>query len=293
MLGRTMERASTVISRAAGHCTRSTGFVEQPGRGCGNEAERNPGGVIPATSRAITGERPRRSARSPPLLASAQAGMTARSSVHELPVRFAVAQHLAAIGVERVIDDPFGGVERVVVRKSEMAKAFRDRFETRTFRLPIERVVGIGTVHDLSKQDERRIAGEPVFLQDRLERAFLAVVAEFDPLHVVRNGVEALGFLQNRVGRRKDELAIAVDEIADEPRTGDPVALDVLARDPFHGNLPCRTSMAHRETRPPEAASPGVASLPERLAGLTLGLLARDADIVQQPIIEIQQSLPL
>jgi hypothetical protein len=34
-------------------------------------------------------------------------------------------------------------------------------------------------------------------------------------------------------------------------------------------------------------------SLPEWLAGFTLGLIARDADIPQQLIVEIQQCLPL
>jgi hypothetical protein len=34
-------------------------------------------------------------------------------------------------------------------------------------------------------------------------------------------------------------------------------------------------------------------SLPEWLASFTLGLFARDADIQQQPIVQIQQCLPL
>jgi len=34
-------------------------------------------------------------------------------------------------------------------------------------------------------------------------------------------------------------------------------------------------------------------SSPERFAGLTLGFLACDADVVQQPILEVQQGLSL
>jgi hypothetical protein len=57
-----------------------------------------------------------------------------------------------------------------------MPKSLGDRFEARSFRLAIKGVVGIGAVDDLSKQDERRIAREPVFFQDCLERAFFAAV---------------------------------------------------------------------------------------------------------------------
>jgi hypothetical protein len=47
-------------------------------------------------------------------------------------------------------------------------------------------------------------------------------------------------------------------------------------------------------TKPPGKATPsGPMSFPERLAGLTLGFLACDADVVEQPILEVQQSLSL
>src|SRR5437763_4820049 len=46
-------------------------------------------------------------------------------------------------------------------------------------------------------------------------------------------------------------------------------------------------------TRPPERGLARAASMPERLAGLTLGFLARDADVGQQPVVEVEQSASL
>ena len=36
------------------------------------------------------------------------------------------------------------------------------------------------------------------------------------------------------LGREKNELRLLVDEVADQPRTGDSIDLNPLARDPFH-----------------------------------------------------------
>src|SRR5207249_3983475 len=81
-----------------------------------------------------------------------------------------------------------------------------------------------------------------------------------------------LRLVHDRVGGREDELRLAVDEIADEPRTGDAIDFHALARDPFHGNPPrCPTWMKKQGTRPPESGLARAASMPERLAGLTLG----------------------
>src|SRR4051812_35116018 len=50
--------------------------------------------------------------------------------------------HFAAVFIERIVDDPLGGVERMVVLVAEMAETFGDRQQARTFGLMIERVVG-------------------------------------------------------------------------------------------------------------------------------------------------------
>src|SRR5215469_6978406 len=100
--------------------------------------------------------------------------------------------------------------------------------------LVIKRIVGVGSVDDLAEQNQGGIAGQLVFLQDRLERAFLAVVAEFHVFHVVRNCIKAFGFVHHFVGRHKDEIGFLVDEFPDEPWTGYTIDLDVFAGDPFH-----------------------------------------------------------
>ena len=72
--------------------------------------------------------------------------------------------HRLAISVERVIDDPLGRIERVIVFVAEMPEAFGDRFEARTLRLTIQRVVGIGAVDNVPQQHECGVAGQLVFL---------------------------------------------------------------------------------------------------------------------------------
>jgi len=60
---------------------------------------------------------------------------------------------------------------------------------------------------------------------------------QLDVFHVVEDGVQALSLVDHLVGRDENELRIPVDEFLDQPRAGDPVDLDVLARDPFHAIL--------------------------------------------------------
>src|SRR6202022_3610711 len=69
-------------------------------------------------------------------------------STHELSVRLAALHHFLAVGIEAAIDDPFRGVVLVIVLEAEMPEAFGDGFEAGTFRLMIERVVGVGAVDD-------------------------------------------------------------------------------------------------------------------------------------------------
>src|SRR5271154_7100624 len=102
----------------------------------------------------------------------------------------AALHHLAAIRIKRVIYDPLGGVERVVVLVAEMSEAFGHRLESRPFGLMVERVVGVGTIDDPAKQHEGGIARQLVLLENCLERALLAVVTKLDVLDVVGNGIE-------------------------------------------------------------------------------------------------------
>jgi hypothetical protein len=66
----------------------------------------------------------------------------------ELTRGLAPPHHLAAIRVERIVDDPLGGIKRVVIPVAEMPEAFGHCLETRSLGLMVERVVGIGAVDD-------------------------------------------------------------------------------------------------------------------------------------------------
>ena len=97
----------------------------------------------------------------------------------------AALYHLVAIRVERIVHDPLRRILCVVVLEAEVPEAFRDGFEAWPLRLIIQRVVGVGAVDDPPEQYQRRIAGQLVFFQDSLKRAFLAVMAKLDVFDVV------------------------------------------------------------------------------------------------------------
>src|SRR2546423_1655301 len=94
-------------------------------------------------------------------------------SAYEAAVRLAAIYHLAAIRIERVVDDPLSRIVFMVVFEAEMPEAFGDSFQARSLRLLIQRVVGVGTVNDPPQQHQGRVASEFVLLQDCFERAFL------------------------------------------------------------------------------------------------------------------------
>src|SRR3954466_5970829 len=103
-----------------------------------------------------------------------------RVSVHEVAVGLAALDHLAAIRIERVVDDPLRRIVLMVVLEAEMPETFGDGFDSRSLRLMVQSVVGVGAVDDPPEQYQRRIAGQTELFQDRLERAFVAVPAALD-----------------------------------------------------------------------------------------------------------------
>src|SRR5262249_2942636 len=117
-------------------------------------------------------------------------------------------------------------------------EAIRNGFKSRPFGLLVKRVVGIGAIDDLAEQHQCGVSGELVLLQDRLERAFLAVVAQFDILYVIRNRAEAVDLIHDLVRWDKNKLGILVDEFLDEPGARDAIDLNVFSCDPFHLRTP-------------------------------------------------------
>jgi len=119
-----------------------------------------------------------------------------------------------------------------------MPEALGDGFQPWSFRRSVQGVVRVGAIDDLSKENERGITRESVFLQDSFERAFLAVMAERDILGIVGRGAEARRFRHHLVGGHEEVVGVIADELLDEPRRGDAVDLHALAGDPFHGFAP-------------------------------------------------------
>jgi hypothetical protein len=56
----------------------------------------------------------------------------------------------------------------VIVLVIKMAKAFGNRFQSRSFGLLIERVVGVGSIGDLAEEDKRAVVGQFVFFSGSL-----------------------------------------------------------------------------------------------------------------------------
>src|SRR5882724_9693154 len=71
------------------------------------------------------------------MAASRAQAIVGDASTHEVTMRLAALDHLAAISIERVIDDPRCRVMFVVVLKAEMTKPFGDSFETWPLRLMV------------------------------------------------------------------------------------------------------------------------------------------------------------
>ena len=68
--------------------------------------------------------------------------------VHEVAMRLAALYHLAAIRIERIVDDPLRRILLMVVLEAEMPEAFGDGFEAGSLRLMVQRVIGVGAVDD-------------------------------------------------------------------------------------------------------------------------------------------------
>src|SRR5882672_17121 len=83
-----------------------------------------------------------------------------RASTHEVAVWLAALNHLAAIRIERVVDDPLRCIVFIVVLEAEMAEAFGHGFQTGPLRLMVQTVVGIGAVNDPPQQHQSGIIGE-------------------------------------------------------------------------------------------------------------------------------------
>ena len=108
----------------------------------------------------------------------------------------------------------------------------RDRMETGGFRSQ-SAIRRVGSANDEREFAERRI-GDPVLLDDRIERAAIAAMSQFNVRNVKRNRRFALGRFCYAIARHENELRLGIDESLDEPWTCNAIHLRVLACDEFH-----------------------------------------------------------
>src|SRR5262249_2128004 len=117
------------------------------------------------------------------------------------------------------------GEHLMVVRRGRKQRADRhvDAARLLVWELAVPQ---IRLVHDFSEAREAAIS-QLSTLDQRLERAVLAVMAELDA-----GGVEGDGVLWKLRRRREDEHRGGIDEALDEPRGRDPIDVGSRAGDP-------------------------------------------------------------
>src|SRR5260370_18723354 len=152
----------------------------------------------------------------------------------EHSVCFPLAHHLMTVGVKGIVNDPLGCIKFVIVFETQVSKAFGNCLKPWTFGLIPERIVGISSIDDLTKQYEPGVAGQVVFLNYRLEGALFAVMPELHTLHIERSGPEALGFVHNLIGRNEEKFGLLVHELSYEPGTGPAIHLNSFSNNSFH-----------------------------------------------------------
>ena len=67
--------------------------------------------------------------------------------------------------IERIVNDPLGSIECVIVLVAEMTKTLCDGLEAGSFRLSIQAIIGVRAVDDLAQQDKCGVGDQLVFLQ--------------------------------------------------------------------------------------------------------------------------------
>src|ERR1700680_4626233 len=135
--------------------------------------------------------------------------------------------HLPAIRVQRIVNNPFGGIDFVVVAKAQVAKTLGNRIQTSGLRLMPQRVVRVSAVNDFGEQLQSQVCLEAVLLENRFEGAFLAVVSKLDTRNVEWCCVQSLRLRNDLFRRHKMELCVRVHEPPDKPRAGDSLDFDV------------------------------------------------------------------
>src|SRR5258708_947756 len=145
-------------------------------------------------------------------LASTPAGSIRRDTGPRPAIEAAVLGVRIALTprVERVVDDH--AVPQLFVIVVEIARQPHGNcVKTARFGCEVE-PAGVRPAHDLREFQQRGV-GQSILLQERIETAQLAVVAQFDVRYVVWEGTGFPRYLQYVIARHIKELGLLVEEI--------------------------------------------------------------------------------
>ncbi len=153
------------------------------------------------------------------------------------PNREAEASSVRGLGlgpcVERVVDREFE-FELALVIEAEERKPIGDGLEARRLRGGVAILGHVRAVDDPGHQGQSGIVLQLVLLDEDLERAEAVAVGEARSGCVEADRPLALGVGEDLSAPDIDDLGVRIDELPDEPRTGDPVGPGVLSGDPLH-----------------------------------------------------------
>src|SRR5579859_7324790 len=156
------------------------------------------------------------------------------ASLLERAIRFTLFQHLLAIGIKSIIDDPLGSILFMIIFIAQVTEALSNGVESCRLWLLPQRVVGISPIDNLAKQYQRWISGQAIFLENGFKGTLLAVVAQFHIFHIIGDGPFALGDLHHLIGGHKEELGFLVYEFFNQPGASYTVYFHSFACNPFH-----------------------------------------------------------
>ena len=122
----------------------------------------------------------------------------------------------------------------MIVLEAEIAEAFGDSIKSRSFGLLPKRIVGIGAVYDLAQEFKRRVAVEAILFKNRFKGALAALVPELNVFHVERRCAQANSLAHNLIPGDIIELRLGINELLNEPGTGDPIDPGLFSSDPAH-----------------------------------------------------------
>src|SRR5262249_21548399 len=115
----------------------------------------------------------------------------------------------------------------------EQVEALCDREQAARLRGRVAVVGDVGAVHDTRQQPQGGVI-ELVLLNQHLEGTQPVAVCVLGVRGVVRVGALAFSYLEYLVGGHVEELRVLVDEVLDQPGTGDPVGLRSCTCHPLH-----------------------------------------------------------